>query len=297
MAACALLTVAGCGGGGDPKPPTAAEIRAAHERWRDRVDDVCFEVNRAIGKHGSPQAVADIGLTVADGLEVVRAGIRKVVDVPVAEGGSRAPAAFVRELKGFDAELAALPGDVADMRPAALVQAADRLRPRLRKLEVRAGQAGLTSCMTHAERELVPDAVRRPIFQARLERHYRRFIQRLPVYKEPATTPAQLAGRLRAVGDVLDAGVADAATLDPPDDAAKATGLYRVAARRLLAAARRFEGYVRRGGATASLAGLRRHQRAFSRAWRATGDAHGRMRWRAGLPPVPVAAAIDAQRS
>jgi hypothetical protein len=102
---------------------------------------------------------------------------------------------------------------------------------------------------------------------------------------------------LRRVGDVLDGGVADAATLDPPDDAAKATGLYRVAARRLLAAARRFEGYVRRGGATASLAGLRRHQRAFSRAWRATGDAHGRMRWRAGLPPVPVAAAIDAQRS
>jgi hypothetical protein len=295
LAACALLAVAGCGG--DSKPPTAAEIEATHDRWRDRADDVCFEVNRAIGRRGGATEVAAIGGIVADGVADVRAGIRRIVAVPLADGGSRAPAAFVRELKTFDAELAALPGDVADLKPAALVRAADRLRPRLRRLEVRAGQAGLTNCMIHTERELVPDAVRRPILIERLERHDRRFVERLPEYDEPASTPTQLANRMEALGELLDGAVADAATFDPPDDAAKATGVYVASARRLLTVVRRFEAFLRRGGATASPATLRRHQRAFGRAWKATDLAHGRMRSRAGVPPAPAADDIDAQQS
>jgi hypothetical protein len=279
-----LALVAGGCGGDDPRPPAAAETDAAHQRWRERVDDACFEVNRAIGRRGRPVDVSAIGRTVADGVADVRAGIRKVVRVPLPEGGSRAPAAFVRALKGLDAELAALPDAGAGMEPAALVESADRLAPRLRALEARAGQAGLAHCMTHTERELVPAAVRAPIFLAQLERHDRRFVQRLPVYAEPASTPAELARRMEATGAVLAGAVADASRFDPPHDAAEATGLYVAAVRRLLTVVRRFEAFVRRGGTAAEPAGFRSHQRAFRRAWREASRAQGRMRSRAGLP-------------
>jgi len=291
LAACAVA-VAGCGGS-DKKAPTAAETEAAQHRWRAAVDEVCFEVNRAFGNRGRPTEVATLGRTVAEGVEEIRTGIRKAVAVPLAKGGSRAPAAFVRELKAVDAELAALPGGGADMKPAALVQAADRLRPRLRRLELRAGQAGLTNCMTHTERELIPDAVRSPIFLKRLRRHDRRFVQRLPEYDEPASTSTELADRMQRLAALLDFAVADAATFDPPSDAAKATGVYRASARRLRAVVRRFEAFARSGDATASSAGLRRHQRAFTRAWREASRAEARMRSRAAMPPAPDDEADD----
>jgi hypothetical protein len=298
LAACALLVVAGCGGS-DARKPTAAEIDAAQARWRDRTDDVCFEVNRGIGRRGGPEEVDAIAQTVAEGVADVRAGIREIVAVPLAAGGSPAPAAFVRELKALDAELAALPDGGAEMRPAALVQAADRVKPVLRRLEVRAGQAGLTNCMIHTERELVPDAVRRPIFVKRLEPHHSRFVQRLSAYDEPASTPTQLANRMQALGELFDGAAADAATFDPPHDAAKATEVYIAATRRIATVARQFEESLRSGGATASLAALRRHQRAFGRAWRQTDRAYGRMRSRAGAPPAPSADAanLGAQQS
>jgi hypothetical protein len=163
------------------------------------------------------------------------------------------------------------------------------LRPRLKRLEAQAGRAGLTDCLTHEERRLVPDGVRSPIFVARLERHDRRFVQRIPVYDAPASTPAQLADRMRALGRLLDGAVADASTFDPPDDAAKATGLYVAATRRLRTVVRRFDAFVRGGGATTSPARLRSHQRAFRRAYREAGLASGRMRSRAGMPPAPAA--------
>jgi hypothetical protein len=282
----AVCAVAGCGGSGS-KAPTAAEIEAAQNRWRAAVDEVCFELNRSFGERGRPAEVATLGRTVADGVAEVRAGIRKAVAVPLAKGGSRAPAAFMRELKGVDAELAALSGGGANLKPVALVQAADRLRPRLRQLEIRAGQSGLTNCMTHTEYELVPDAVRSPIFLKRLRRHDRRFVQRLPEYDEPASTSTELAERMEGLGELLDFAVADAATFDPPSDAAKATRIYRASVRRLLAVARRFEAFARGGGATASPAGLRRHQRAFTRAWRKASRAEARMRSRARMPPTP----------
>ena len=153
--------------------------------------------------------------------------------------------------------------------------------------------------MIHEERHLIADAVRSPIFLRRLERHDRRFVQRLPMHHEPASTPTELAERMEAIGDVLDGAVADAATFDPPDDAAKATAVHLASARRLLAVVRRFEAFLRRGGETASPAGLRRHQRRFGRAWRETARAQGRMRSRAGVPPGPADddAAIDGQLS
>jgi len=108
-------------------------------------------------------------------------------------------------------------------------------------------------------RELVPDAVRSPIFLKRLRRHDRRFVRRLPEYDEPATTSTELAERMEGLRELVDFAVADAATFDPPSDAAKATGVYRASARRLLSVVRRFEASAR-GGTTASSPGLRRHQ-------------------------------------
>jgi hypothetical protein len=300
LAACALLAVTGCGGGGaEPKPPTAAEIVAAHGRWRDRVDDVCFDVNRAIGRRGRPDEVAAIGPTVAAGVEDVRAGIRRITAVPLAEGGTRAPAEFVRELKALDAEVAELPEGGADMEPAELVAAADRLGPLLRRLELRAGQAGLTNCMTHSEQETVPDGVRSPVFLEQLTLHERRFAHQLPVYERPSTSPAQLADRMDALGRLLDGAVADAAAFDPTNEAAKPTEVYVASMRGLLSETRRFEAFVLRGGATSSPAGLRRRQRTFGRAWREASRAFGRLTSRAGLPPVSAGgdAGIDAERN
>ncbi len=57
-----------------------------------------------------------------------------------------------------------------------------------------------------------------------LERHDRRFVERLPVHEQPASSPAELANRMKALGEVLDGLVEDAAAFDPPRDAANATG-------------------------------------------------------------------------
>lgn len=295
VAACALVLVAGCGGGGadEPKPPTKAEIEAAESRWRDKVDDVCFELNRTIGKRGGAKEVAGLRRMVTDSVADARAAIREIVAVPLTKGGSRAPEAFVDQLKEIDAQLAELPGGGADMEPAELVAAATELKPKLRKLEVRAGQATLTNCLTHTEHEIVPDAVRQPIFIRQIQRHTRRFVHELPSYDGPAASPAELMGRLEELGGLFDEATEDAAAFSPTFEAEKPTEVYAAAMRRLRDVTRRFETSVRNG--TFTVEGLRPHQRAFRRAWREASRAYARMHLRAGVPPPAGGGAVDGQ--
>ena len=93
---------------------------------------------------------------------------------------------------------------------------------------------------------------------------------------------------MAALADVLDGAVAGTATFDPPVKAAKATAGYRVSVRRLLTVVRRFEAFARGGGATGSPPAFRRHQRAFSRAWREASLDSSRMRSRADVPLSPA---------
>lgn len=289
----AVLVVAGCGGGEQPKPLSAAEIDAAHTRWREQVDEVCFEVNRKIGHRGGAKEVAGIERVVTRAVEDLRAGIREIVAVRLPPGGSRAPAAFVRELKAFDAEIAALPEDA---KPTALVAAADRVRPMLRKLTVRAGQAHLTNCLTHEERDLVPDSVRGPIFIEQIQRHHRRFIERIPDYDGPATTPEQLAERMDTVGRLFQRAGAHAARFDSTHDARKPAQVYRASLRRAVAVLGRFESFLlHEVPSPTAPAELKRHQRAFTRCWREMARAYDRMWWRAGVPQPAGKGAIDAQ--
>jgi hypothetical protein len=269
---------------------SAAEIDAAHTRWREQVDEVCFEVNRKIGHRGGAKEVAGIDRVVTRAVEDVRGGIREIVAVRLPPGGSRAPAAFVRELEAFDAELAALPEDA---KPAALLAAADRVRPLLRRLTVRAGQAHLTNCLTHEERDLVPDAVRGPILIEQIQRHQRRFIERIPQYDAPASTPAELAARMDTLGRLLGRAATHAARFDATHGARKSVQVYGASLRRMVGVLGRFETFLRAGSLTDSA--LRRHQRAFARGWRELGRAYQRIQWRAGVPPPARGGAIDAQ--
>lgn len=297
VAACALVIVAGCGGGGaDPKPPpTAAEIEAAEARWREKVDDVCFELNRTIGKRGGAKEVSGLRRMVTDAVADGRAAIREILAVPLIEGGSRAPESFVRQLKLLDGQLAELPGGGADMEPAELVEAANKLKLRLKGLEVRAGQAALTNCLTHTEHEIVPDAVRQPIFIRQIQRHTRRFVRGLPDYDGPAATPADLAGRMDELGRLFDKATKNAAAFSPTFEAEKPTEVYTAAMRRLRGVTRRFEAFLRSG--TVTLESVRPHQRAFRRAWREASRAYARMHVRAGVPPPAAGKSVDGQET
>jgi hypothetical protein len=296
VAACALVLVAGCGGGGDaPKPPTKAEIQAAEARWRDKVDDVCFELNRTIGKRGGAKEVSGLRGMVVDAVADGRAAIREIVAVPLVEGGSREPEAFVRRLKEIDAQLAELPGGGADMTPAELIEAANKVSRRVKGLEVRAGKAALTNCLTHTDHEIVADAVRQPVFIQQIQRHTRRFVDAIPEYDEPANSTGELAGRMDGLGKLLGKATKHAAAFSPTFKAKRATAYYATAIRRLRDVTVRFEEYA--SSAAVTIEGLRPHQRAFSRAWREASRAYSRMHVRAGVPPPATPDAVDGQES
>lgn len=231
--------LAACGG---DSGPTAAERKAAKNRWIQRVDSSCRKANDAIAGRGWPTDLVDLDRLVVRGIDDARAAIKSIAALEIPEGAGPHPGAFVRELKALDPELTELSDASEDLEPAELVDIAETLKPRLSEIEKRAEAAGLSDCLTHGERFFVPDAVRAPVFAqqfAKLNRSVLRRIRRIDV--RGASTPGEVAKGFRQLSLAVAGGVSGIDRLDPPQWAAEQTANYQRALREFQSAVQEYE--------------------------------------------------------
>jgi hypothetical protein len=239
-AAVVFTAVLAAGCGGDPEP-TAAEVKAAKSKWVQRVDAACRKANDAISDRGWPVDLVDLDRLVVRGIDDAQAAIKTISAEKIPEGAGPKPGEFVKELKALGPELDELSEASEDLEPAALVKAAEGIKPRLASVEKSAEEAGLSDCMSHDERFFVPDAVRAPVFAEQLARLDRRLLRRIKdVDFASANSPGELAVAFRDYSEVIDSAVDGIDRLDPPQWAADQVGNYQVALRDLQSVSQKF---------------------------------------------------------
>ena len=234
FAATAVVTTAllsACGGSSEP---TAAERKAAKNRWIQRVDAACQKANEAIADRGWPTDLIDLDRLVVRGIDDAQAAIRTITGLTIPEGAGPKPGAFVEELKALEPELTKLSEASEGLEPAALVKAAEALKPRLVTAEKAAEEAGVGDCLSHDERFFVPDAVRAPVFAEQLDKLDRSLLRRINrIDFAEASTPGEFAQAFDRYSEVIDTALKGIDTLDPPQWAAQQTADYADALRDL----------------------------------------------------------------
>lgn len=147
----------------------------------------------------------------------------------------------MRELKALEPELGKLSDASEELDPAALVNAAEALKPRLATAEKTADDAGLSDCLSHDERFFIPDAVRAPVFAEQLNKLDRSLLRRIErIDFQDASTPGEFAHAFSRYSDVIDTAVEGIAELEPPQWAALQTANYQDALRDLQSATQEF---------------------------------------------------------
>jgi hypothetical protein len=287
-ALCLVLAVAGCGG---DSGPTAAEKRAAKARWVQHVDAACTKANDAIADRGWPTDMIDLDRLVVRGIDDAQAAIKTIAAEPLPNGGGPQPGAFVAELKALEKELTKLSEASEGLKPAALVQAAEDLKPRLAEIEKRADAAGLSDCLSHDERFFIPDAVRAPVFAEQLARLDRRLLRRIKdVELAAADTPAEFAAAFRRYSGIIDSAIDGIGKIDPPLWAANQTGNYQDALRQLQSVCQEFTAILVRDKGKSPFEIDRseyvRTQRKLNRAARAEGKTRRKMLRAIGAAPT-----------
>ena len=140
----------------------------------------------------------------------------------------------MRELKALEPELGKLDAASEDLEPAALVKAAEALKPRLATIEKAAEDAGLSDCLSHDERFFVPDAVRAPVFAEQLNELDRSLLRRMKrIDFADASTPGEFAAAFADYSEVIDTALKGIDALDPPQWAAQQVSDYAYALRDL----------------------------------------------------------------
>jgi hypothetical protein len=234
----ATALAGGCGG--DPEP-TAEERKAAKTRWTQRVDAVCRKANEAIAERGWPTDLVDLDRLVVRGIDDAQAAIREIAALKIPEGAGPKPDAFVDELKAIEPELTKLSEASEDLEPAALVKAAEALKPRLATAEKAAEEAGVSDCLSHDERFFVPDAVRAPVFAEQLDKLDRSLLRRIQkIDFADASTPGEFAQAFSRYSEVIDTALKGIDALDPPQWAAPQTANYADALRDLQSETQKF---------------------------------------------------------
>jgi hypothetical protein len=191
-----------CGGSSEP---TAAERKAAKNRWIQRVDAACEKANEAIADRGWPTDLVDLDRLVVRGIDDAQAAIHTITGLAIPEGAGPNPGAFVKELKALEPELTKLSEASEDLEPAALVKAAEAIKPRLVTAEKAAEEAGVSDCLSRDERFFVPDAVRAPVFAEQLDKLDRSLLRRINrIDFAEASTPGEFAQAFDRYSEVID---------------------------------------------------------------------------------------------
>ncbi len=238
----AVGALAGCGGGDGTPQNASADSRQAEQRWIERVDQECEKVNDAIAGRGWPADLVDLDRLVVRAIDDVRGGTDAIAKLRIPEGAGPQPGRFVEEVEALDAELEQLSAASEELAPELLIDAADALKVRLVRIEKLGSDLGLRKCLTHDERQFVPDAVLGPVFAEQLAALDRRLLRRIKrIDFAEAQSPDALASMFRRYGKILDDAVAGIQKLNPPQWAARQTALYQRSLLDLQGATQEFE--------------------------------------------------------
>jgi hypothetical protein len=195
----AVAVVAGCGGDAEP---SAAERRAAMERWQERADAACSRAVEEISRRGEPVSVTDVD-RIADGagddLRRAATAIRRLEPPP---GGQRRVRAVRGALGRLERPLTTLERWSAVGKKDEMVKAIVVLREDYWYLQKAAGRAGLRDCGRPEHRQLAIDGLLAPIYGDEFAELYETLMDDLRAIRARAGEVRGSTGLARLFGDL-----------------------------------------------------------------------------------------------
>ena len=262
----AVVALAGCGGGGGADAPTAADKRAALDRWLAQADAACREGNEAIAKRGWPANLIDLDRLTVRAIAEVREASTAIQELPAPKGSERRIKPFVASLKGLEPVMDDLSSRTEKFKPARLNDVLPTVQSALADTEQQSKKLGLRECAANNEHTWVPDAVRAPVFAQQLANLTRQITRRANALSDPVTSQREAARKLDRLSEIVEDADTRINTFKPPQWAAEEADRYITALRAL-------GGTLDKGAAllsspNPSLEALTRNERDFQRAAR-----------------------------
>jgi hypothetical protein len=195
IALIALVLIAGCGGGDEEEPLTAAQ-------WVSRADAACERAASAIAERGWADDLRELhahARTAQADVQTATAEIRRLPVPPGKADHARSVVTAARDLEPLLDDIARADDETGLDE---LASAADTLRLRLLTVSYAARRAGLHSCLQHHEAEWLSDGIRAPVAVEQIARANLRLAERVE------TT---------SVGVALDEAAKRIDAIDPPD--------------------------------------------------------------------------------
>jgi hypothetical protein len=286
LAVTLLMAVAGCGG---DDAPSAADRRAAFERWAHRVDAVCVGTEQDIAARGAPIDVLDVDRVAVRAAADVRAAVDDIRALRTPPGAAGRVRPFLVELDRLKRHLAALTEVSGEGDTDGLIQAARVLEGVAERLHERARAAGLRECAAGAATPVVVwDAIVAPVFAtevAGFDRWFQRSVRRLAT--PLPRTPREAAVFYDRLAVFLGSARRRFRAMLPPERAADAAFDYDG----VLRAAQTLSGDISAelsSGRPATRARARAIQRAFTRLDRRERAAMSRLIRETGARPLRV---------
>jgi len=227
------ILAAGCGGTSEP---SAADQRAALDRWQDGADAACRAGNDKIVKRGWPVSLVDLDRLTVRATADIREASAAIQRMPAPKGAEERVAPFVRSLKGLDPLMDRLSSTTEDFKAGKLEAFAPKLQSGLATVEKEAKKLGLRHCAANDEHVWVPDAIRAPVFAQQLAILDRKLTKRVKAINEQLVSPAAAARKLQKLSDLIEFYDRGLSRLKPPAWAEAEAGRYVVALRDLGAA-------------------------------------------------------------
>jgi hypothetical protein len=266
--ALALLAavLAGCGGSGGSDAPTAADKRAALDRWQEQADEACSKANKAIAKRGWPANLVDLDRLTVRAITEIRAASTTIQKLKAPEGSERRIKPFVDSLKGLEPAMDELSERTEKFKPERLNDVLPTVQSALADTEEQSKKLGLRECAANDEHVWVPDAVRAPVFAQQLANLNRQITRRVNGLSKRVTSPQQAARRLDRLSEIVEDADTRINTFKPPQWATKEADRYVVALRDL--GGTLDEGAALLSNPNVSLQAVTRNEREFLRAAR-----------------------------
>lgn len=213
MALLTLALLAGCGG---TRQPSAADQRAALDRWQDQADAACRKSNAGIAKRGWPANLVDLDRLTVRAISDVREASTAIRRMPAPEGSERRVAPFVGSLEELEPVMEQLSSTTENLKAGRLESFAPKLQSALAAVEQEAKKLGLRQCAANDEHVWVPDAIRAPVFAQQLAILDRKIVKRAKAIGEPASTRAAASRNLDRLSDVIAFAERGLSRLKPP---------------------------------------------------------------------------------
>jgi hypothetical protein len=209
-----LLPALGACGGADSG--SAADRRAALDRWVAKADAACRKSNAAIAERGWPANLVDLDRLSVRAANDVRDAAEQIRRLPPPKGSESRVKPFVGTLGKLDGLLEQVTDTTEAFEPERLTALAPDLQSGLVEVEKASKALGLRECAANDEHAWVPDAIRAPVFAQQLSDLDRRVAKRAKAVAEPVSTPGDAARNLDRLSDVLMMADRALSKLKPP---------------------------------------------------------------------------------